>query len=380
MLKTLCYSFISLIIIIITIGVVIKSNPQLVNGLGGCRRISIGPRDENYDKAFRNKCIVIVGGSNGIGQEMVNILANVNAQVITSGRTAERALKAIYEEKNKKAIIGAFGVDLSEESSVDMFGKNIITTVNSKCSNGKIDYLFLNAGMITTTPETSLARDGMDIVFKSNFVGNARLLKQLVDQHGVISRTTRIVVTSSIAHIGGNIEHLKNPIYNSPSKDEDERWVRYWDSKLAITSLQQELAQKHQLNFVSCTCGLVKTAITHSPLARQSGNTSEWANDKKFLDYLDQLILNQKEGGQYVLDAALAKDIKPDEFSYPYVMPTTGLGLYNSFSSHAVRFYMSFIFEWLQRLTARDGFLFICPSTRDAKLQETRDAVMKFWR
>jgi NAD(P)-dependent dehydrogenase (short-subunit alcohol dehydrogenase family) len=109
---------------------------------------------------FKNKVAVVTGGNSGIGFATAQLLKGKGAIVIISGSNA-----TITETAAKE--IGATGIvaDVTKVSDID----NLIT--KSVAQHGKIDYLFINAGIAIFSPVEFQTEEGFDNLMNVNFKG-----------------------------------------------------------------------------------------------------------------------------------------------------------------------------------------------------------------
>lgn len=179
------------------------------------------------------KNIIVTGATSGLGKEMVKVLAQKGTNVILAARNLEKA-KAVCENisdihPNTTLVIKK--LDLSSMQSISRFSKEI----NSEYRH--LDILINNAGVMYTP--YSKTQDGFEMQMGTNHLGPFALTIQLLP---LLSKTpnSRIVNTSSLAHLTGNINF------------EDINWSQrnyktmqaYADSKIANLYFSYELANK----------------------------------------------------------------------------------------------------------------------------------------
>ena len=221
---------------------VIHQDPKLfLDGKRQCRLEQVP--QEKLKNLESSICVAITGASSGIGKELARILIDINPKVklILTGRTKARA-EAALEGKSRGPLL-ALDLDLEDDSSVDQFVKVTRSTISSSCY-GKLDYLFLNAGMIYAPGYAGsyVSRNGKyDKVFASNFVGHVRLLKGLLPE--IKRANTRVAWVSSINHlsVGLPLDHAQQPLVSSG--DALDELKAYATSKLAMTAMQQALVK-----------------------------------------------------------------------------------------------------------------------------------------
>ncbi|MDX6191179.1 SDR family oxidoreductase [Flavobacterium sp. Fl-318] len=132
---------------------------------------------------LEKKVAIVTGGNSGIGYATAAELAERGASVIVTGRDQETLTKA-EEELNVTGIVA----DQSDLKSID----NLVSEVSAKF--GKIDIVFLNAGIASFAPLES-ASEGhydsiMDINVKGVYFTLQKLLPILNDGGSVIFNTS----------------------------------------------------------------------------------------------------------------------------------------------------------------------------------------------
>ncbi len=120
---------------------------------------------------FTNKVAIVTGGNSGIGYATAQLLKEKGATVIISGSNATNTEKAATE-------IGVTGIvaDVTKVSDIE----NLITTAVAQ--HGKIDYLFINAGIATFSPVEYVTEEGFDNLMNVNFKGTFFTLNKAIPQ------------------------------------------------------------------------------------------------------------------------------------------------------------------------------------------------------
>ncbi len=109
---------------------------------------------------LNNKVVVITGGNSGIGYASAKELKANGATVIISGRNAER-VKNAAEELGVKGIVA----DVTDLKQLD----DLVSTVKNEY--GKVDVLFINAGVFQPAPIGSNTEESFDYQMNINFKG-----------------------------------------------------------------------------------------------------------------------------------------------------------------------------------------------------------------
>ena len=176
-----------------------------------------------------NRVVIVTGATSGLGKEATKILAAKNATVIMAVRNTEKGESVATEFK--KVIPDA----KIEVRKLDLGSLDSIKTLPEAFSN--IDILINNAGVMACP--FSKTKDNFEIQMGTNHLGHFALTGLLMPLLKM-TKASRIVATSSIAHRQGNINF------------EDINWERrkyatgkaYADSKLANLYFCYELAKK----------------------------------------------------------------------------------------------------------------------------------------
>ncbi|MBL4662850.1 MAG: SDR family oxidoreductase [Flavobacteriaceae bacterium] len=142
-------------------------------------------------KRFENKVVVVSGGNSGIGLASVKEFLNEGAKVVFSGRRQE-ALDEVSKE-----LSGNFKAVLADQSQLADNKKLIEEAVSTY---GKIDVLFVNAGVAQFTPADQISEDFFDNQFDINIKGPAFLVKEAIPN---LNDGASIVFNTSIVHQKG---------------------------------------------------------------------------------------------------------------------------------------------------------------------------------
>lgn len=109
---------------------------------------------------LNGKVAVITGGNSGIGFATAQNLKEKGAKVIITGRSAERVEKAAAELAVKGIV-----ADVSDLSAIEA----LVETVKSEF--GKVDILFVNAGIFMPAPVGQVSEEMFDHQMGINFKG-----------------------------------------------------------------------------------------------------------------------------------------------------------------------------------------------------------------
>ncbi len=118
---------------------------------------------------FKNKVVVVTGGNSGIGYATAKEFVNNGAKVIITGKRKGALRKAATEIKAKDIL-----ADQSNMQDID----NLVERVKS--DYGKVDVLFLNAGVATFAPIAHTSEEQFDTMLSVNFKGTFFLLQKFI--------------------------------------------------------------------------------------------------------------------------------------------------------------------------------------------------------
>ena len=140
---------------------------------------------------FKDKVVVISGGNSGIGLESVKGFLEEGAKVVFSGRRQE-ALDEV-----SATLQGEFKAVLADQGKP---GDNSRLIEEAVATYGKIDVLFVNAGVAYFVPADQIDEDHFDSQFNINIKGPAFLVKHALPH---IKDGGAIIFNSSIVHLKG---------------------------------------------------------------------------------------------------------------------------------------------------------------------------------
>jgi NAD(P)-dependent dehydrogenase (short-subunit alcohol dehydrogenase family) len=179
------------------------------------------------------KLAAVTGATGGLGYETALALAGAGAEVLVTGRNADKGRLAI--DRIQRAVRGAKvrfeTLDLASLASVRAFAAKMV-------ANGQpLDVLINNAGVMDL-PTRRLTEDGFEMQFATNHLCHFALTGLLLPLLRT-ARTPRVVNVSSLAHRGGKIE-----FDNLQAEREYRSWPAYQQSKLANLLFTFELQRR----------------------------------------------------------------------------------------------------------------------------------------
>jgi NAD(P)-dependent dehydrogenase (short-subunit alcohol dehydrogenase family) len=179
------------------------------------------------------KLAVITGATGGLGYETALALARAGAEVLVTGRNAEKGRAAI--EQIKRAVpfakVRFAMLDLASLASIRTFAASML-------ANGRpLDLLINNAGVMDL-PTRRLTEDGFELQFGTNHLSHFALTALLLPLLRK-AQAPRVVNVSSLAHRGGKIDFS-----NLQAERKYNSWAAYQQSKLANLLFTFELQRR----------------------------------------------------------------------------------------------------------------------------------------
>lgn len=194
------------------------------------------------------KTIVITGGTTGIGFACAEYLLNFNYQVIITGRKKEN-LDSAVSKLGKKSI----GI-LSDTSSLKDIDELVLGVKNQF---GKIDGLFVNAGIFKASNFEGTSEELFDETMNINFKGAFFTVQKFVP---ILKNPASVVLNTSIVVFKAFAD---TSVYTA--------------SKAALESIAKvlniELASK------GIRVNIVSPGVTESPIQKKSGMSDEAINN-----------------------------------------------------------------------------------------------------
>lgn len=140
---------------------------------------------------FGNKVVLVIGGTSGIGLASAKAFAEQGARVVITGRnpvTLAQAQAAIGKP------VRAFRSDISKPGE----SAQLIAAIREEY--GRIDALFLNAGIPGSHPIGSVTESEFDLLFETNFKGPYFLIQSALP---LFPAGAAVVLTGSFAAHSG---------------------------------------------------------------------------------------------------------------------------------------------------------------------------------
>lgn len=141
---------------------------------------------------IKGKVVIITGASSGIGEATALLLAEKGAKLVLAARRKEKLAEIVttIREKNGEAVY--------KETDVTKPADNQALIDYAKEIYGKIDVIFLNAGIMPSSPLSALKTEEwdqmIDINIKGVLYGLAAVLPDFISQ-----KSGQVIATSSVA-------------------------------------------------------------------------------------------------------------------------------------------------------------------------------------
>lgn len=186
----------------------------------------------------RDKVVVIMGASSGIGEATAIKLAEKGAKLVLAARRLER-LKHIEKQFPEATIL----IQRADVQNFEDIQKIIKLTIDTF---GKVDVMYNNAGIMPTAPLSEVRRDEWQHMLDVNIMGVlngiAAVLPVMIEQ-----RTGHIIATDSVA---GHVVYPDSAVYCG--------------TKFAVRAIMEGLRQEQRENNIKSTIispGAVQTEL-----------------------------------------------------------------------------------------------------------------------
>jgi NADP-dependent 3-hydroxy acid dehydrogenase YdfG len=141
---------------------------------------------------IKDKVVIITGASSGIGEATARRLASKGARVVLGARRGDR-LKGIADD-----IEQAGGQAVYQELDVTDASSNEAIVDRAKSEFGRVDVIFLNAGIMPNSPLSAMKTDEwhqtVDVNVKGVLNGVAAVLPTFIEQ-----KAGHVIANSSVA-------------------------------------------------------------------------------------------------------------------------------------------------------------------------------------
>jgi NAD(P)-dependent dehydrogenase (short-subunit alcohol dehydrogenase family) len=139
---------------------------------------------------FKNKTVLITGGTSGIGKASAKLFAERGARVIVTGRDEARGNEALGDLLATSKLVEFVQSDLSTLDGVRKLIKAIATI-----TGGKVDILVNNAAFAGMGPTVGTKEEDFDKTFNTNVKAAFYLVEAFVP--GMVDRDSGVVINTS---------------------------------------------------------------------------------------------------------------------------------------------------------------------------------------
>lgn len=142
--------------------------------------------------AIKDKVVIITGASSGIGEATAKLLASCGAQLVLGARR-EKKLQEITEAIKKES-----GQAVYQVTDVTKVEDNKSLVELAKKTFGKVDVIFLNAGLMPNSPLSALKSDEWDQMIDVNLKGVLNGIEAILPEFKE-QKSGHVITTSSVA-------------------------------------------------------------------------------------------------------------------------------------------------------------------------------------
>jgi 3-oxoacyl-[acyl-carrier protein] reductase len=224
---------------------------------------------------FKDKIVLVTGGSRGIGRAIALEMGKRGATVVVNFRSSEAEANTVLEEIKASGGNGmVYKADVADADAVDEMLKTVIKEY------GQLDVLVNNAGVTRDNVIMMLKPEDFDVVIDTN-LRSAWLCCRAASRQMMRKRTGRIINITSVVGIAGNGGQ-----------------TNYSASKAGLIGLTKSLAKELASRNVTVNAvapgfiatdmtaeldaAMKETALSHIPLGRM-GEPAEVAKAVAFL-------------------------------------------------------------------------------------------------
>lgn len=243
--------------------------------------------------SLQGKVAVITGGNSGIGYASAEVLKNKGARVVITGRSADKVQRAAAE-------LGVRGIvaDVSDLDAIDRLVEEV------KADYGKIDVLFVNAGIFAPAPVGQISEEMFDHQMGINFKGAVFTVEKFLP---ILNDGASIINLSSVNAYTG----MPNTAVYAASKAAMNSYTRTAATELAPRKIRVNAVNPGPVTTPIFTkTGLPEEALTEFAANMQNrvplkrfGKPEEVAKLVAFLASDEAAYIT---GGEYNIDGGIA--------------------------------------------------------------------------
>ncbi len=138
------------------------------------------------------ECVLITGGTEGLGKALALLLASEGYRVFAGGRNAAKRAALDAEAKQKNLPLRSLEMDVTDDASVD----RAIGIIHEEA--GPVDILVNNAGIALAAVIEEITIEDFRKQFETNFFGMVRVTQRVLPEMRA-RRRGRIINMSSVA-------------------------------------------------------------------------------------------------------------------------------------------------------------------------------------
>ncbi|XP_037037133.1 retinol dehydrogenase 11-like isoform X3 [Bradysia coprophila] len=211
---------------------------------------------QRNEEDIRGKCVVVTGGSSGIGRSSAREFAQRGATVVIGDVDLENGQKVVQEiqQQTGNKNVSILKLDLSDMDSVEQFAQKV------SAEHPRIKILLNNAGIGSSKDENIKTKDGFNIHIAVNYMGHF-LLTNLLMKNLEAETHPRIVVTLSSYLLLSKLD--LNDINMDKSGFGFKNSLPYCNTKYCLALFTRELGRRTKAHAYALCPGIVDTPINN---------------------------------------------------------------------------------------------------------------------
>lgn len=210
---------------------------------------------DNQKSDIKDKLIIIIGSTSGIGLKALEELLYLGAKVIIGARDISKAneIKKPLEEEYKSKI-DVYELDLANMASI----KKFVTRIK----RNKLDLYGIVFNASEYGKYNTFTTDGYQLVMGVNYIGNYYLIERLLPYFDTYTHDIKLIITESNSYKRGKIDY-NNFLFEKKKSD----YKIYASSKLCLIKYTMYLANKlmdTHVKLIGIHPGVCKTKILNN--------------------------------------------------------------------------------------------------------------------